>query len=97
MNRPPKGGAERWEQHDSQARKTGRSALSTSDRLGDSTNITKLAAIGTRRPDVYTVQIHSHPDVGPNGGRALAAAVALNSQEVLAGAPEGAAQNPADP
>ena len=57
-------------------------------------NITKLASIATRSTAARTAnprsssdQIHSHPDVGSWGGRALAAAVALHSREVLAGAP----------
>ena len=61
-------------------------------RLGDSTKHHKLAHIATRstaaqtvnpvsdgasRADVYSDQIHSLPDAEPFGGRALAAAVAL--------------------
>ena len=43
------------------------------------------------------IKIHSHPDVGSCGGRALATAVALQTREILAGAPKGAAQYSADP
>ena len=85
VDRHSKGGAEQLEQRAGQARKRQTSALSTPERLGDST---KFHQVGVhlnptyRRPDVHSVLIHSHPDVGPCGGRPLAAAAALLSGEV---------------
>ena len=54
MDRPPKGGAEQWEQHASQARKRGGSALSTPEGIDDQ-NITVLASIATRSTAAQTV------------------------------------------
>ena len=61
-------------------------------------NITKFASQpDLPPPQTSTATKPTATQTSDCGGRALAAAVALHSKEILAGAPEGAARYPADP
>ena len=66
-----------------------RSAFSATERIGDSTECDQAR--------VDRDQIYSHPYSEFCDGWALAAAVALLSRQILARAPEAAAQYSADP